>query len=80
MIIWCLLLVLLGLFGVLQDINVIQGLGEPYRITNVLMIMVALGILVRIRYKQIHGEREKLQAKIRELQGDTPSVPDQAEE
>jgi len=32
------------------------------------MMMVALGILVRIRYKQKTGEREKMKARIAELE------------
>ncbi len=68
MITWCIILVLLGAFGILQDANIIPSIGQPYRITNVLMMMVALGILVRIRYKQKTGEREKMKARIAELE------------
>jgi len=69
MITWCIVLLVLGAFGMLQDANLLPNLGQPYRTTNVLMMMVALGILVRIRHKERTGEREKLQARIAELEG-----------
>lgn len=65
---WCVILIALGIFGVLQDAGVFTKLGYPYRMSTWIIMLIALGILVRTQNKQKIGEKEHMKKRIEELE------------
>ena len=67
---WCVLIILLGLWGVIRDIlalNIPELLNPA---ANIAIILVALGLLIRTRVKQKAGTLEKLRNRISELEAE----------
>jgi len=57
MLIWCTILFLLG---VLAFLDAIFNYGEIFRRVNSLMFMfISLGVLIRLRWEQIHYKRKE---------------------
>ncbi|MCX6357814.1 MAG: hypothetical protein NT045_08095 [Candidatus Aureabacteria bacterium] len=65
---WCILLFIIGLFGVLQNMSMISDPDRTGRIITWILMLVVAGILVRIRGKEKTGEKERLRARIAELE------------
>ncbi len=65
MIVWTIIVMVLALIGIITNLlwgNIIK---VPFH--DIILFLVALGILVRIRYKSKDAEKEKLQEKVTEL-------------
>ena len=61
MIFWSLVIILLALFKIVQDLDLVGSMGVmPYQISTWLTLLIALGMLTRIRYMQNRGEKEEL--------------------
>jgi hypothetical protein len=65
MVVWT--IVILGLAFVGLIVNYVWGTPLKLSLHDIVIFLVALGILVRIRYKTKEGEKEKLQQTIDEL-------------
>lgn len=65
MVVWSVIILCLALIGIIT--NLLWGM--PYKVSwnDVVIFLVALGILIRIRFKTKKAEKEKLQQKIIEL-------------
>ena len=68
MVFWCIIIIVLGFFAILQDAGIITTFGAPYRSLTWIIMLVALGILIRIRSKEENAEKERLKAQVKELQ------------
>ena len=74
MVIWVLLIVLLAFAALLQDFLLFQEkIVMPDNIfwavlLDILLLLVALGMLYRLVIRQRIGEREKLEQRVRELE------------
>jgi Mg2+/citrate symporter len=65
MIVWTIIVMVLALIGIATNLlwgNIIK---VPFH--DIILFLIALGILVRIRYKSKEAEKEKLQEKVAEL-------------
>lgn len=67
---WCIVLILLGLWGLIRDIFAFEIPGLLNPLANVTIMLVALGLLVRTRWKQKKGRKEQLESRISELEGE----------
>lgn len=70
MIIWCIIILALGIVGILQEFGVLTNLGISYRLSTWIALLIALGLLVRVRFKQKIGEKEMLRAEIEKLKAE----------
>jgi len=68
MVFWCIIIIVLGVVAILQDVGIIPNIGVSYRSLTWLIMLVALGILVRIRSKEEIAEKERLRSQVKELQ------------
>lgn len=68
MILWCVVLLVLGSFNILDDIGAFGNIGHTSRLTTSALILVVIGILFRIRHKEQFAEKEKLREKLAELE------------
>ncbi len=79
MIVWCIVLVMLGAWGLVRDLvgPDIPGFMNP--MSNAAIMLVALGLLVRMRQKILEAKRENLHGRLAALEaalaerGPTPS-------
>ncbi|UCC39727.1 MAG: hypothetical protein JSV96_18450 [Candidatus Aminicenantes bacterium] len=65
MVIWTVIVLVLAFIGILT--NLIWGNVIKMPFQDILLFLIALGILVRIRYKSKEAEKEKLKEKVDEL-------------
>jgi hypothetical protein len=65
---WCVLLLILAILSMLQDINVLPTFGQSGQVTTSILMLTVIGMLVRIRVKEHSAEKEKLRARIIELE------------
>ena len=68
MVVWSIVILFLAITGVVA--NLLWGMPLKTSFNDVIIFLVALGILIRIRYKTKLAEKEKLQLKIKELSGE----------
>jgi len=68
MFMWCIVLLALGMFGVIQDSGIIGDPGNAGRVVPWLLMLSVVGMLVRVRRQEKAGEKEKLRARIEELE------------
>ena len=68
MVFWCIILIILGVFAIFMDTGIVTNLGTPYRSLPWIIMLVALGILVRIRNKEDKAEKERLKSQVEELE------------
>ena len=68
MAVWCLILVLLGFWGLIRDLLALDLPGFLNPISNVAIMLVALGLLIRTRSKAAAGSMEGLEARIASLE------------
>ena len=80
MVFWCLVIILLALFGILQDLDLAPPVGIPYRLSTWLTMLVALGILARIRFLQERGEKEELRDLLLESEQDVKRLHQELED
>lgn len=68
MIVWCIVLVLLGAWGLVRDLlgPEIPGFLNP--VSNAAVMLVALGLLVRMRHKIREAKREDLHGRLAALE------------
>lgn len=71
MVVWCIVLILLGLWGLVQDILALDVPAFLSPLSNVAIMLVALGLLVRIRSKAKERALETLEKRVAELEGAT---------
>lgn len=65
---WCIVLILLGAWGLVRDIFAPEVPGFLNPVANVSIMLVALGLLIRIRSKQRAANTEKLLSRIAKLE------------
>jgi len=79
MAVWCGVLIVLGLLGLIRDIAAfdIPLLLSPVVnvAVNVAIMLVALGLLIRIRVKRKAGTVEHLEQRVAELEAELGSRP-----
>lgn len=73
MLLWIFILFILSLLNFFYDIFILLGTIKPLdpfyvSFFDILFLLITLGILYRMYYLQRKGEREKLKAKIKELE------------
>lgn len=68
MLMWCMVLLALGLFGVVLDSGVLGDRGPAGRMVAWLVLLSVVGMLMRIRNQEKTGEKEKLRAQVDELE------------
>lgn len=68
MLMWCIVLLALGLFGVVLDSGILGEAGNASRAVTWLLMLSVVGILIRVRTKEKTGEKEVLRARIAELE------------
>ena len=73
MIYWCIVIIFLGSWGLVRDIFAIEVPGLLNPIANSAIMLVALGLLIRIRGKQKAGVVEKLVSRIEKLESEIGS-------
>jgi len=76
---WCIVLIVLGFWGLLRDLVALDVPGLLNPVANVAIMLVALGLLIRTRAKQRAGTIEKLTSRIAELEDELESRIDDAE-
>ena len=65
MVVWSVVVMFLALVGIIS--NYIWGMPLKLPLHDIILFLIALGLLIRIRYKQREGEKEKLQEKLKEI-------------
>lgn len=65
MVLWTIIVMVFALVGILQDL--IWGEVIKVPLNDIALFLIALGILVRIKYKSKEAEKEKLQQKVSEM-------------
>ena len=70
---WCIVLIVLGSWGLARDIFAFQAPGLINPIANVTIMLVALGLLIRTRTKQRAGTIETLKTRVAELEKELES-------
>jgi|GEM_PF-2273904 len=68
MVVWTIIVMLLAFIGIIT--NILWGMPLKVSFHDIIIFLIALGILIRIRYKTREGEKEKLQKTINELNAD----------
>lgn len=68
MLFWCVVLCILGLYGILEDIVIMRTTGGPGHAVTWALMFTVLGILVHVRSKEKRGEKERLQARVDTLE------------
>lgn len=68
MLLWCIIIIILGVFAILLDTGIISNYNAPYCSLTWAIMLVALGILVRIKGKQEKAQKERLKNQLVELQ------------
>ncbi len=65
MVIWTIIVMVMALFGIITNLLWGDAIKVPFQ--DIILFLIALGILVRIRYKSKEAEKEKLQDKVAEI-------------
>lgn len=65
---WCLILFIIGVFGILQNTRMMNDPDWTSRLITWGLMLAVTGILVRVRAKEKTGEKEKLRSRIEELE------------
>ncbi|MDD5557761.1 MAG: hypothetical protein PHN82_11025 [bacterium] len=65
---WCIVLFVLGVFNILQDAGAVGAIGQAGRVTTSALMLAVIGLLFRVKWKEEEGEKEKLMARVRELE------------
>jgi len=68
MVAWCLILFIIGIFGILQNASILSDPDWASRTITWVLMLVVTGLLVRVRSKEKVGEKERLRARIKELE------------
>ena len=68
MLFWCIIIIIVGIFAILRDSGIIANTGAPYCSLTWIIMLVALGLLVRIKSKQDKAQKERLKSQVKELQ------------
>lgn len=68
MLFWCMVLFILGLFGIIQDIAIVQQPDTSAHAVTWALMLTVVGILVHVRKKEKRGEKERLKAQVDELE------------
>ncbi len=68
MLFWSIIIIIVGIFAILLDSGIITSSAAPYCSLTWIIMLVALGILVRIKSKQDKAQKERLKSQVKELQ------------
>jgi hypothetical protein len=61
---WTIIILMLAFYGVV--LNIIVGSRMDLILQDIILLLVALGMLIRIRYMTNKGDKEKLEKKLTE--------------
>ena len=65
MVIWTIIVMVMALVGIITNLFWGNAIKVPFQ--DIILFLVALGILVRIRNKSKEAEKEKLQEKVADM-------------
>ncbi|HOE26488.1 MAG: hypothetical protein IT574_08760 [Candidatus Aureabacteria bacterium] len=68
MLFWCVVLCILGIYGILEEILIMHHAGGSGRAVTWALMFTVLGMLVHVRSKEKTMEKERLKARVEELE------------